>query len=447
MSEITFLYPKMTTIGLSNFIAGWKYYCMTYFGRTASDWMTYEMPVLTRQKVFIEVPYGLDSLARVLSGKRDTKQATKGFFSSNSKYVEQCDQVKNPKSDRNVNAAKLSKEAIRYWNGLTDSEKNHAFKRCESYEWHSANSKNEELKTNSKIKTKKRNKREIPDETINAVADRLKKYSDDLTDLYKWPLSSALAPSVIKARFTDTDIPEWVDKLRGVKDTNIYEQSLKLRSYLSRALTEEMTPDRRSKYAAWIVHDWGKIPGGKTADSEAALLEKVIAAEADHSRLDRVASWSKYLAFKYPQEYAIYDERVIYSLNWLLFSKNSDYNCFFPSPGGRNSVMNLLDYELLIYLSHSKLGYTYLSEALEEDIKSRNDSGGRSSFRKGVKNKIFLDKTKSYLEFTRIMKSIADNLYDLEDNDRLLKTEMILFSIADKDIALEVMTAYKNSCI
>ena len=67
----------------------------------------------------------------------------------------------------------------------------------------------------------------------------------------------------------------------------------------------------------WIIQDWGGIRRGDSSlQGHLSTAEKGIGTEeSDPKRefaIERIASWSKYLAFKYPKRYAIYDARVIY---------------------------------------------------------------------------------------------------------------------------------------
>ncbi|OUS14712.1 hypothetical protein A9Q88_12970 [Gammaproteobacteria bacterium 50_400_T64] len=283
----------------------------------------------------------------------------------------------------------------------------------------------------------------IPDDVIKKVVARLHPYRNSLHELYRWPLRGALKTEIINARF-NTWTPDWVRSLRGQEHKSIYKQSIALRDYLYEELNGEMSYERRTKHAAWIVGDWGGISIKKDGKSETDLFDIITSVEEDGFQFKRVASWSKYFAFKSPQEYAIYDERVIYSLNWLLFTADSGCNYYLPSPGGRNTVMNLFDYSLLIFIRHGDLGYKYLTDALKQDVELRKNSRSKSSLLKKLKNKIYVKNNKSYSAYLEIMNAVADALYDKDDSKRLLKTEMILFSIADKDIPLEVLSEYKN---
>jgi hypothetical protein len=66
---------------------------------------------------------------------------------------------------------------------------------------------------------------------------------------------------------------------------------------------------------------------------------------------DRISSWSKIASFKNITDNVIYDSRVIYSLNWLIFRFNKKYktnNKYFFQPSGRNKLLTLLPVDSII---------------------------------------------------------------------------------------------------
>ncbi|TPE52018.1 hypothetical protein FJM67_08200 [Maribrevibacterium harenarium] len=69
-----------------------------------------------------------------------------------------------------------------------------------------------------------------------------------------------------------------------------------------------------------------------------------------------ISSLSKVASFLDPERYVIYDSRVIYSLNWLLFNYTDELS-FFHQPTGRST--NLAKYDMQTIFRLTKLGIEY----------------------------------------------------------------------------------------
>ncbi|OUS14713.1 hypothetical protein A9Q88_12975 [Gammaproteobacteria bacterium 50_400_T64] len=124
MSEITFLYPEKT-VNLEAFIAAWIGYCQHQFSCAGHDWVEFEMPILGSNATLTDIDPGLDRLARILGGNRDTRQISNEFFEINNEFIERSDSGINPKTGRQVNAAKLTPSAIACWNNFSGNPRNH----------------------------------------------------------------------------------------------------------------------------------------------------------------------------------------------------------------------------------------------------------------------------------------------------------------------------------
>jgi hypothetical protein len=269
-------------------------------------------------------------------------------------------------------------------------------------------------------------------------------YEERVKSVYRFPINPPLEK--LKDQFGISV------NFNGGKDENGFDLTLKMRRRLKEVLNAK--PINKGELAKWIVEVWGGITPGKaneTASPDKGSLMTVIekAEDVDYPKdqtfdFYRIASWSKYLAFKTPEVYAIYDARVIYSLNWLLYK--SDAQPYFPFPAGRNSVMGLLNYELYLFLKNPESTKLAKSE-LEEDITTRRkdenkNSIKKSSFVRKLKNKLsglFIDDDRAFAEYCCLLESMAKRLFGKETGDRLTKTEMLLFSIADAEIAKSVL--------
>ena len=262
------------------------------------------------------------------------------------------------------------------------------------------------------------------DAIVSQLAVKMKEWKSDevLGKLYQCPLKKAL---INLKNIGYGAIAEVVESEKGLR------QALLLRKNMA-----DIKLPFKEKLSKWIVEDWGGITTGK-----ASLKNCIAKADAGDFDFNRIASWSKNSAFGKPKDYAIYDARVIYSLNWLLFKAGSNY--YFPTPSGRNSVMELLNYQILLFIGHYKV--EGIREKLKTDIESRETSpGNKSSFSNKLKRDLFIKEKEAFKEYCSLLKSVTRKLYP-NDQEGVTKVEMMLFSLADKNIALEVLGAFQAS--
>jgi len=111
-----------------------------------------------------------------------------------------------------------------------------------------------------------------------------------------------------------------------------------------------------------------------------------------------ISSFSKLASFLNPNEYAIYDSRAIYSLNWLLFNFNNNTE-LYPQPLGRNSKLSQYDLSTIFNLT-------------KKDI-------------------IYKSHKTAYFEYCKLLKLLSKEVY--YDN-KPYKIEMLLFLIAPTKI-------------
>ena len=109
-----------------------------------------------------------------------------------------------------------------------------------------------------------------------------------------------------------------------IADTRV--QNIELRKLLRESLRSKNTP-RKNAAIKWIVYDWGNIPPREAEDEDrlftmCAELKTYALDEVkvfvEKYKDDRIASWSKVIAFADSDSYAIYDARVAMSLNAVL---------------------------------------------------------------------------------------------------------------------------------
>jgi hypothetical protein len=226
-----------------------------------------------------------------------------------------------------------------------------------------------------------------------------------------------------------------------------FDKTISIRRLLA---TEELWKEKsnRDALASWIVRDWGGVRRGKKADEEDSgeeisekKLERILdKADKYHqngkSRMSDVASWSKYLAFRYPAHHAIYDARTAYALNWLLWTAQA--KLFFPFPPGRNSLLIALDYRL--WLAAAVLSREVVEARLEKDIQSRESDGGKSSFVSDCLSDFTIDGRRYYAVYCDLLRQIARKVYGNDDEWGLTKVEMTLFALATTSVLREVFS-------
>lgn len=302
-------------------------------------------------------------------------------------------------------------------------------------------------------------------------ADKKKlSYENKLSEVYK---SAIVEPLKKLKELPDVD-PKDSITINEKNEISISDKTLVMRKELANLLNpsqdeEPLSDNKRNCIAKWIVEVWGGIPSGKKADDtpgdmppnknkgDESLFKCIsLADKADKAaekggaaifHFNRVASWSKYLAFKKPGKYAIYDARVIYSLNWLLYQAGAKQ--YFPFLSGRNAVMGLLDYQIYLFLGKNGSHAESVEKALKDDIEKRRLKSIEQIDSKSTNNSyfssrlirhrnLFVHNGDAFIKYCDLLAEIANKLF-LEDVDRLTKTEMLLFSVADTVIAEAVL--------
>lgn len=276
--------------------------------------------------------------------------------------------------------------------------------------------------------------------------ERTAAYEAKLSVIYKSPINAPLK-KLKDLLGVDSKNRINIDESTG---GSIYDNTLLMRKELAILLSKSQQ-DERKRIAKWIVETWGGIPAGKNDESLnecVSQADKVDENDGKVFNFDRVASWSKYLAFKKPDKYAIYDARVIYSLNWLLYQSGATQ--YLPFLSGRNSVMEMLDYQLYLFLGKDRAHVAKVKAALKEDIKRRREKSveladskltNNSYFSSGlIKNgDLFVKKSDAFSVYCSLLQKLSMELFPLDAENQLTKTEMLLFAIADAEIAEAVL--------
>lgn len=251
----------------------------------------------------------------------------------------------------------------------------------------------------------------------------LEKYKFNLPNLYKW--NAKIERLVGLEILTDKQFSE-INIL-----TNNYEKELYLKKVIGKKLNETLILNSGlfDKLCLWVIKDWGGI---KTAnDNDTIKLIKDFLVQ-EKPNFTRIASSSKVGAYLFPERNVIYDSRVAYSLNWIILSENAGQK-FFPIPEGRNSKMSAFDLNVLIRLKN-------ISNYRPENIEYLDNK----LYINNADKKIFIDKKDAYFELNNLIKVINKKLWegDLEKEQNLYYTEMLLFSIADREVFMDITSRY-----
>ena len=144
-----------------------------------------------------------------------------------------------------------------------------------------------------------------------------------------------------------------------------YEQNI----FLKHNLKSVLENDFRSEICYWVIQEWGGIKSLKQNERNDEIISS-LKTQLDKGKLNRktfntISSMSKVASFLEPEKYAIYDSRVIYALNWLLFTF-SDEKVLYPQPNGRNSELAKYDLQTLFRLSKKDHEYKSYKHAYHD---------------------------------------------------------------------------------
>lgn len=252
------------------------------------------------------------------------------------------------------------------------------------------------------------------------IAEHLNRYKNDLENLYNWKsnIDKLIGFGIISA-----------DDLKHLNRISPFEKEIKLKKKINNHILKAYKTDRElfHELCMWIIKDWGGIKTAKKEETK-TLIDEFL--ELEDAQFKRIASSSKVGAYMYPKEKIIYDSRVAYALNWIILKSNAGQS-FFPIPQGRNSKMNALDINVLIRLLN-----------LDNYKINRIEQIDNKKFINSKDKNLFIDKKIAYTQLNKLIKEVSKKLWETpERQDNLFYTEMLLFSIADREIFKEITEA------
>ena len=204
-----------------------------------------------------------------------------------------------------------------------------------------------------------------------------------------------------------------------IKGENPAKEYLQLRKEFSKILTENSSTHKEAY--KWIINVWGKIKLGKEPELHELAKEFL----EGNTKFDRVSSTSKIAAFTKPKDYVIYDSRIAYALNWIMFYKNA--GIFFPSPESRNQNVTGFDIKTIIRLRYAE---KYKEQCNNEEFVSKVDK------------ELFISEKDAYKELRELLMTVGRKLFPNDENGHVY-TEMLLFSIAVNTVLKELLDEVK----
>jgi hypothetical protein len=139
--------------------------------------------------------------------------------------------------------------------------------------------------------------------------------------------------------------------------------------YLKENLHTVINKDKKLNCHYWTVQEWGGIGSFKRNPKNDSRISKFLddlsKGQLTRASFECISSLSKIASFIHPEKYAIYDSRVIYSLNWLLFVY-ADAKQLFPQPAGRSTELAKYDMSTIFRLSGREHQYRAQNIAFHE---------------------------------------------------------------------------------
>lgn len=192
---------------------------------------------------------------------------------------------------------------------------------------------------------------------------------------------------------------------------SIFQKNEELKFILNQKITDAPTEE----LYFWIINDWGGIKGFKKTQSNkgkiATFLRELQNGRTSRLNFQVISSLSKIASLYDVKKYAIYDSKVIYSLNWLLL-KYDRANKFFPMPSGRNKII-----------------VNYGIDTILRFLALQDDYG----------NLTFYKSKDAYQEYCELIRRISLEVWDDElRREHPFYMEMLLWVIADNEIFSDI---------
>jgi hypothetical protein len=153
--------------------------------------------------------------------------------------------------------------------------------------------------------------------SVKVISDYISTQFDRLNDIYKW----------------NFNLNHFPDKDYVQVGANPYQRSRHLREMIHNNILKK-SPNS-NEFQIWYVKNWGGVKTNKAETLHFYIDSQYEALLALHSK--GIATWSKILSVRNPNQYAIYDARVAVSLNSIQKKFNVNESILFPQLISRNS--------------------------------------------------------------------------------------------------------------
>ena len=167
----------------------------------------------------------------------------------------------------------------------------------------------------------------------------------------------------------------------------------------------------------WIINKWGGIRGFKNTSRNIEKIKnfkkQIIKKKLSKDSFSTISSLSKVSSFMDPDNFFIYDSRVIYTLNWLILTcenKSKIREKYFPLPNGRNKIISNFDMNTIINIAH-------ISEYENQES-------------------LYLKEQEAYFKYCEFIQDSYQKVFD--NQTAPYELEMLLFTIADKEIFKDI---------
>lgn len=251
---------------------------------------------------------------------------------------------------------------------------------------------------------------------IDKIVNYLAPYRDTLPETYSWNVNiNKLVPLQVLN----------IDELKEANTKTPYQKGIFIKEVVPPALNTFKKTNHAQFYELcyWVISDWGGIRGFKK-ENVPALVKTFF--ESEKPSFDRIPSASKVGSYLYPEKFIAYDSRLAYALNWAMLYTGAS-NVYFPIPSGRNTKLLSYDMNVLIKLRHSNIFKPSSLDALDHKqyINERD-------------KQLYISKEDAYVVLIDLIKKINAKLHPGDGANKLYLTEILLFSIADKEIFRDI---------
>jgi hypothetical protein len=248
-------------------------------------------------------------------------------------------------------------------------------------------------------------------ELNETIASYLTGFKDNLDEHYAWEFD----PSIPRTRFgVDCVGRTWLARTRELK------------SGLNNLIASNDSAEQSVPIAEYFIKTWGGIRGFRgTKDTVDKFRDlrgtSVIPADFGFD-FASISSWSKWVSLLCPKWAGIYDARVAYAINAINYLYGG-WHDIFPTPEGRNTQIKRFDLSTLLLVKKIQ----------PSDVSTPNT----------LRRKYFVDESAAYKKYVALLGGVSRILWN--DGDHIHDVEILLFSLADRQVYADVFKRIQNS--